>query len=150
MVRIRHAALSMAALSIAGAGIFSALPAGVAAAAPAYSLAPAHHPVPHTTITSNCGNGQTGANQWICVNVSESPWNVRVTDMVKEASRTLQLCVRKDDVTDECMPFQTIAAGETAEAVYNYQGPGQYCAIVWRLDRHQRHTAVDKQCVVVS
>lgn len=141
MVRIRHAATSIAAVSIAGAGIFTVLPSGAAAAAPAY------RPSPRVTVYSSCGNGKTGNNQWICVQVSENPWHVEVSDKIRHATRTVELCLRKDGLPDRCMPNQTVAPGETDSALYDYQGPGRYCAVVYRVGRHGKRTGVAEQCV---
>ena len=145
MVRIHHAAMSVAAASIAGAGIFATLPAGAATARPS------HQARPMTSINSNCGDGNTFGNEWVCLQIGQNPWYTRVSDRIIHSQRTVQICLHKNGLSDECTPFELVARGWTESARYAYQGPGRYCAVVWRLDRNGHHTLVDSgQCITMG
>lgn len=145
MVKLHHTAMAVAAVSAAGA--FVALPAVSAGA----SARPSHPARPMTSVNRNCGDGNTGGNEWDCLEIGQNPWYTRVTDKIIHSQRTVQICLHKNGLSDECTPFEVIAPGHTESATYPYQGPGRYCAVVWRLNRDGSHTLVDTgQCITMG
>lgn len=157
MVKLHHPAMAAAAVSVAGA--FVALPAvsaGASTAAPsvghhAHHARPSHPARPMTSVNRNCGDGHTRGNEWACLEIGQNPWYTRVTDKIVHSQRTVQICLHKNGLSDECTPFEVIAPGHTESATYAYQGPGRYCAVVWRLNPDGSHSLVDDgQCITMG
>lgn len=146
MVKLHHTALSIAAVTVAGIGAFAVLPASAAGASTS-AQHPAHRSLASKSVISDCGYGRSHGNQWVCVAVSADPYYVQVSDGVRHATRSIAVCLRKDGLPDRCTPFVSTTPGESQSAVYDYQGPGRYCAVAYRLNRHGGHTEIAKQCV---
>lgn len=162
MVKIRHAAMSIAAASVAGAGIFLGMPASAATMGSPHQAGSAHQagsphragPMrparPMVSVNRNCGDGNTRGNEWDCLEIGQNPWYIRVSDEIIHSERTVQICLHKDGLSDVCTPFEVVQPGQTESAEWPYQGPGRYCALIWRLDKDGEHTLVDTgQCITM-
>jgi len=146
MVKIHHAAMSVAALFIAGAGVFAAQPAGAATT----TGAPQHQVQPNEILSRNCGNGNTGGNEWDCIEVRQDPYSVVATDHINHSERTVQVCVHFNGLPDGCTPYEIIKPGQTESSSFDYKGAGTYCARVWRMNPDGSRTEVDPgQCVTM-
>lgn len=146
MVRLHQAAVSVAAVSIAGAGIF-------AAAAPAGAATGGSPHVAHSSkgLEQSCGGGASKGNEWACIKVLLNPSSIQVSDRIIHSTRTVQICVRRNGMRDKCTSFEVIKPGQTESAQYDFQGPGRYCARVWRLNPDGSHSEIDSgQCVVAA
>lgn len=148
MGTMQHAAAALAAVSVAGAGIFAtALPAALPAAA---SAGPRNQATQHFGYRADCGDGATSGNEWVCVKVGQDPAYVEIGTKVLHSTRTVATCLRKDGDLVGCTPYEVLGPGQTETATFPYTGPGRYCAVTWRENENGTYTLIDTgQCVTI-
>lgn len=150
MGTMKHAA-ALAAVSIAGAGIFAALPASAASAAPVHAVHQAstvHQDGAKRSVNVNCGSGATSGNQWTCLEIGQNPWYIRISNKVLHSHRTGFVCLVKNGHRYRCSPVVSLKAGHSVSRTYSYLGPGRYCAVLWRQNRNGSRNMINKgQCI---
>lgn len=131
---IHRAATSVAAVSIAGAGIFAVLPAAGASAA---------------AVARSCGAGRTHGNIVTCVAVTGH--RAEASAHVRYAGRTLSVCLYHGRHRVACTGWRYIPRGKVEAFAVSERGhrvpDGMYTAVTYRLNADGDHSRVGEHSV---